>query len=65
VGATDARFWRRIGAVAYGYGLFSDGMSMRDFFSMFHGDNERVDVESLRLSTELWLRVARDFLGSA
>ena len=63
VGATDARFWRRIGSVAYGYGLFSDGMDMREFFSMFHGDNERVDVESLRLTTELWLRVVEDFLG--
>ncbi len=63
VGATDARFWRRIGTVAYGYGLFSEGMEMKDFFSMFHGDNERVDVESLGLSTELWLRVAKDFLG--
>ena len=29
---------------------------------MFHGDDERVDVESLRLSTELWQAVARDLL---
>jgi hypothetical protein len=29
---------------------------------MFHGDDERVDVESLRLSTELWEAVARDLL---
>ena len=29
---------------------------------MFHGDNERVDVESLRLSTELWHAVAHDLL---
>jgi hypothetical protein len=31
---------------------------------MFHGDDERVDVESLRLSTDLWDVVARDLLSS-
>jgi acetylornithine deacetylase/succinyl-diaminopimelate desuccinylase-like protein len=30
---------------------------------MFHANDERVDVESLRLMTELWERVARDFVG--
>ena len=30
---------------------------------MFHGDNERIDVESLGLSCLLWERLARDFLG--
>ena len=29
---------------------------------MFHGNNERIDQESLRLSTELWERTAREFL---
>jgi acetylornithine deacetylase/succinyl-diaminopimelate desuccinylase-like protein len=29
---------------------------------MFHGIDERVDVESLRLSTEMWIALARDFL---
>jgi hypothetical protein len=30
---------------------------------MFHGDDERVDQESLRLSTDLWLALADDFLA--
>ena len=30
---------------------------------MFHGDDERVDVESLRLSTELWEHLAHDLLA--
>ena len=30
---------------------------------MFHGDDERVDLESLRLSTELWHALAIDLLG--
>jgi acetylornithine deacetylase/succinyl-diaminopimelate desuccinylase-like protein len=63
VGATDARFFRRLGSVAYGYGLYSGRIGFSDFSAMFHGDDERVDVESLRLSTELWEAVARDFLS--
>jgi acetylornithine deacetylase/succinyl-diaminopimelate desuccinylase-like protein len=63
VGATDARFFRRAGSTAYGYGLFSRHLSFEDYGTMFHGDDERVDVESLRLSTLLWETVARDLLG--
>ena len=63
VGATDARFFRRKGVVAYGYGLLSDRIPFREFAKMFHGNNERVDQESLRLSTELWEETAREFLN--
>jgi acetylornithine deacetylase/succinyl-diaminopimelate desuccinylase-like protein len=63
VGATDARFFRRKGSVAYGYGLFSRKLSFDDYASMFHGNDERVDLESLDLSTQLWDRLARDLLG--
>ncbi len=63
VGATDARFFRRVGATAYGFGLFSRNLTFEDFAVMFHGDDERVDTESLRLSTELWQAVAHDLLG--
>jgi acetylornithine deacetylase/succinyl-diaminopimelate desuccinylase-like protein len=64
VGATDARFFRRLGSTAYGFGLFSEKLTLEDFGRMFHGDDERVDVESLGLSTQLWQAVARDLLGS-
>jgi len=30
---------------------------------MFHGNDERVDQESLKLSTMLWESVARDLLA--
>jgi acetylornithine deacetylase/succinyl-diaminopimelate desuccinylase-like protein len=63
VGATDARFFRRAGGTAYGFGLFSRKLTFEQFSKMFHGDDERVDVDSLRLSTELWQAVARDLLG--
>jgi acetylornithine deacetylase/succinyl-diaminopimelate desuccinylase-like protein len=63
VGATDARFFRRLGTVAYGYGMFSDRMDFERFTSMFHGADERVDVESLALSVDLFETVARELLA--
>jgi acetylornithine deacetylase/succinyl-diaminopimelate desuccinylase-like protein len=62
VGATDARFFRRAGSTAYGFGLFSRKLSFDDYASMFHGNDERVDIESLVLSTRLWEALAQDFL---
>jgi acetylornithine deacetylase/succinyl-diaminopimelate desuccinylase-like protein len=62
-GATDNRFFRRAGAVGYGFGLFSRRLSHEDYFTMFHGNDERVDEESLALSTALWEGVARDLVG--
>lgn len=62
-GGNDAPYWRRHGTVAYGYGLVSNQVSLEQFFSMFHGDNERIDLESLRLSRQLWEELAKDFLA--
>lgn len=62
VGATDARFFRRAGGTAYGFGLFSERMTFEDYGVMFHGDDERIDTASLGLSTELWEAVADDLL---
>jgi acetylornithine deacetylase/succinyl-diaminopimelate desuccinylase-like protein len=63
VGFTDARIYREMGAVAYGAGLFSPSLDAGDFGSRFHGHNERIDVESLALTTRLWYDVATDLLG--
>ena len=52
-----------LGAVSYGYGLLSERIPFNEFAQMFHGDNERVDQESLRLSTELWKVTAMEFLA--
>ena len=57
-GGTDATFFRAAGAVAYGFGLFSRAVSPGEFAQRFHGNNERIDVESLRLTTEAWLALA-------
>jgi len=63
VGFTDARIYRNMGAIAYGAGLFSPEVEPAEFGRRFHGNDERVDVESLRLTTQLWLDVVRDLLG--
>jgi acetylornithine deacetylase/succinyl-diaminopimelate desuccinylase-like protein len=62
VGGTDNRFFRRAGSVGYGFGLFSRRLGFEDYATMFHGNDERVDIESLGLCTELWDAVARDLL---
>ena len=60
VGATDARFFRGAGSVAYGFGMFSRRMTMDELAAMGHGDDERIDLESLGMVTSLWDEVVRD-----
>ena len=62
VGATDARFFRRKGVTAYGYGLFSEEIPFQEFGRMLHGNDERIDQASLGLQVELWERAARGLL---
>ena len=62
VGFTDARVYRNMGAVAYGAGLFSPDLSASDFGNRFHGNDERIDVESLALTTQLWVDVVNDLM---
>jgi len=57
VGFTDARVFRELGAVSYGAGLFSPTLTSGEYNLRFHGHDERIDIESLRLTTELWQRV--------
>jgi len=63
VGGTDNRFFRRAGATGYGFGLFSRRLAFEDYATMFHGNDERVDVESLALSEQLWRAVAEELLA--
>jgi acetylornithine deacetylase/succinyl-diaminopimelate desuccinylase-like protein len=62
-GGTDNRFFRRAGAVGYGFALFSRRIAFEDYAAMFHGNDERVDVESLGLTEQLWQSVAQDLIG--
>jgi hypothetical protein len=38
-------------------------MSPQRYWSYFHGHDERIDTESLRLSTRAWEHVAVDYLA--
>jgi acetylornithine deacetylase/succinyl-diaminopimelate desuccinylase-like protein len=62
-GGTDATFFRDAGSVAYGFGLLSNALTYEDFSARFHGNDERIDVESLRLTTQCWLDLCPSFLG--
>ena len=62
VGFTDAPYFRERGAVAYGFGLLSRTLTAEAMASRFHGNDERVDVESLALTTQAWIDVCRSFL---
>ena len=63
VGFTDARVHRELGAIAYGAGLLSPAISAGEFGSRFHGNDERIDTESLELTTNLWLDTITDLMG--
>ena len=62
-GGTDAKFFRWKGIPAYGFGLHSLRIPYTEYPIMFHGHNERVDTESLRLSAMMWEALCRDFLA--
>jgi acetylornithine deacetylase/succinyl-diaminopimelate desuccinylase-like protein len=63
VGFTDAPYFREHGAVAYGFGLFSRALTAEAMAGRFHGNDERVDVDSLALTTQAWLETCELFLG--
>jgi hypothetical protein len=54
---------RRAGVPAFGFGVLSAQLDPATYWSRFHGDDERIDLESLALSAAAWGHVATDFLG--
>jgi acetylornithine deacetylase/succinyl-diaminopimelate desuccinylase-like protein len=63
LGFTDAPYFRDHGAVAYGFGLCSRALTAEAMAGRFHGNDERIDVESLALTTTAWLETCELFLG--
>lgn len=59
--ATDARFWRARGTIAYGVGLFDDRIGFGEFLTLFHGNDERVSVDSVGLTVSLLETVLANF----
>ncbi|HEX2849545.1 MAG TPA: M20/M25/M40 family metallo-hydrolase [Acidimicrobiales bacterium] len=63
VGGTDGRWLRPKGVVTYGFGVLSRKVTPREYWTRFHGADERIDVESLAMSTAAWEDLARTFVG--
>ncbi|MGK0742736.1 M20/M25/M40 family metallo-hydrolase [Leucobacter sp. Z1108] len=64
-GGSDARLFRGIGVPAYGFGLLSADWSYERYREMIHSHDERIDVESVRLTLEALRRVVAARVGSA
>ena len=62
-GGTDARYFRWKGVPSYGFALHSRRIPYTEYPLMFHGNDERIDTESLRLSATMWEALCREFLG--
>ncbi len=60
-GGTDARFYREMGSQVLGAGLLNSNVDSSEFYSRFHGHNERIDLHSLDLATQLWIDVVDTF----
>lgn len=56
-GGSDGRYFRELGIPAYGFGLLSAEWSYERYRERIHARNERIDVESVRLSLEALRRV--------
>jgi acetylornithine deacetylase/succinyl-diaminopimelate desuccinylase-like protein len=50
--------------VAYGVGLYDDRMDFSEMLALFHGHDERVSVESVTRTTELYTRIFERLLGT-
>jgi acetylornithine deacetylase/succinyl-diaminopimelate desuccinylase-like protein len=61
-GATDSRFLRELGATAYGLCPLSTKITMNDRVRLVHGDDERIDPESLELGVRVFARIAAELL---
>ena len=61
--ATDCRFFRReFGTQAYGFSLFDDKHSMGELIGFIHGDDERVSLGTLDLTSQAYMELAKRFL---
>lgn len=56
VGFTDSRVFRNRGVISYG---FSGGLSDPEFSKTVHGHNERIDIESFKLSCQIIYEITR------
>ena len=58
-GGSDNRVMRDIGVPAYGFGLLGPGWSYEKYREGVHGNDERIDLESIALSLAALKRIAK------
>jgi acetylornithine deacetylase/succinyl-diaminopimelate desuccinylase-like protein len=61
-GATDSRYTRELGIPSYGIGMMTYNIDTAMKASV-HGNDEKLDVESLRVKTDFLVRLAKKYLG--
>lgn len=61
-GATDNKFYARLGAVCYGFSPVKLNQSL-PFGSLFHGNNERIPIDGFVWGMRVYAEVVLSFLG--
>ncbi|MGN6472511.1 MAG: M20/M25/M40 family metallo-hydrolase [Mycobacteriales bacterium] len=61
---TDARWLRPRGITTYGFGLLSAAVDRQEYWSRFHGVDERIDLDSLGLLAAGYEAVIRRFCAA-
>jgi acetylornithine deacetylase/succinyl-diaminopimelate desuccinylase-like protein len=61
-GATDSKFYTRLGAECYGFSPVKLG-PMTPFGSLYHGNDERLPIEGFQWGLRLYTEVVLNFLG--
>ncbi|MGE5252357.1 MAG: M20/M25/M40 family metallo-hydrolase [Planctomycetaceae bacterium] len=59
-GATDSRFFRNQGSVAYGFQPMMPIANLSEFLSRIHGHDERISAEDLLFGTRVLYRVLKE-----
>ncbi|CAD6002564.1 M20/M25/M40 family metallo-hydrolase [Agreia sp. COWG] len=62
-GGSDARFYRKRGRQAYGFSVLSRSWDYGRFRHLIHGNDEHIDLDSVRMTARALDSVVRRFLG--
>ena len=62
-GATDSRFFRQRGIVAYGFQPLAPGENPSEYLGRIHGHDERISKENLKFGIQVLYQILKDFCG--
>lgn len=62
-GATDSRYFRRLGSICYGFHPIKPDMPLGTFMKMIHGINERIAIKDLIFGTKVLYKLVKNFLS--